>query len=65
MRLLTLSRSLKVDVHGSFYSIGTCPMIAIFFSAASPTYQYSVEHTLIQPIDSLFRGSALNESTNC
>jgi hypothetical protein len=44
MRLLILPRPLRADVHGSFHSIGTDPMVALSFSAASLTYQYSVEH---------------------
>jgi hypothetical protein len=44
VRFLTLSRPLRADFHGSFYSIGTDLMVAHSFSAASLTYQYSVEH---------------------
>ncbi|MCI00542.1 ABC transporter D family member, partial [Trifolium medium] len=42
--LLTLPRPLRADVHGGFYSIGTDQMVALSFSAASLTYQYSVEN---------------------
>jgi len=58
-----LPRPLRADVHGGFHSIGTDPMVALSFLAASLTYQYSV-NTLIQPIGSLFRGPTLNESTS-
>lgn len=46
---------LRTDVYYDFYSIGTDPMVSLSFSAASLTYQCSLE-TLIQPIGSSFRG---------
>ncbi|MCI63926.1 ABC transporter D family member, partial [Trifolium medium] len=42
--LLTLSRPLRVNVHGGFHSIDTDPVVALSFSTASLTYQYSAEH---------------------
>jgi hypothetical protein len=47
MRLLTLSRLLKVDVHIDFHSICTDSVVVILFSTTPLTYQYSMDHTLI------------------
>ncbi|AES66211.1 hypothetical protein MTR_2g064200 [Medicago truncatula] len=61
VRLLTLPRPLRADVHGDFHSIGTDPFP--FWRLQSPI---SIRwNTLIQPIGSPFRGPTLNESTNC
>jgi hypothetical protein len=44
MGLLTWPRPLTADVQGGSYSIYTDSMVALSFSVASLTYQYSVEN---------------------